>query len=72
MVPTGTPPSPFRGSVPNGPPSGSFQGTDSGSGDQANAQTNDTALKLLGICEKSGLTKISIKTPASGTALNLS
>jgi hypothetical protein len=60
------------GSVASGTPSGSFQGTDSGSGDQSTAQTTDTAAKLLSTCDKSGLTKIDIETEPGATALNLS
>ncbi len=63
------------GSIPNGTPSGSFQGTDGGSGDLSSAQTSDTAAKLLSTCDKKGLKSIDIETntnTGAPAALNLS
>lgn len=61
------------GSTPNGPPSGSFQGTNSGSGDVANAQTTESATSILSTCEgKKGLKTLDIESPQSGNALSLS
>jgi hypothetical protein len=60
------------GTTPNGTPSGSFQGTDAGSGDLASAQTTTSALSILGTCDSKGLKTIHIETPQSGNSLNLS
>jgi hypothetical protein len=61
------------GSVPNGTPSGSFQGTDHGAGDTTSAQTTTSAASILSTCEgKKGLKSLTIESPQSGNALTLS
>ncbi|MGO8871076.1 MAG: hypothetical protein ACLQPH_06685 [Acidimicrobiales bacterium] len=60
------------GTVPNGAPSGSFQGTDAGAGDMTSAQTTLPALTLLANCDKKGLKSIKITSPPSGAAVSLS
>jgi hypothetical protein len=60
------------GTVPNGTPSGSFQGTNAGASDKTLAQTTTSAVSILTTCDgKKGLKKISIETPASGAAVSL-
>ncbi|MGB7052593.1 MAG: hypothetical protein WBG41_13585 [Acidimicrobiales bacterium] len=60
------------GNVANGTPSGSFQGTNAGASDTTSAQTTTSAASILATCDgKKGLKGIDIKTPASGSAVNL-
>jgi hypothetical protein len=60
------------GSVPNGTPSGSFQGTNGEASDATSAQTTTSASSILTMCEgKSGLKSFNIESPASGAAVTL-
>jgi len=60
------------GTVPNSPPSGSFQGTDSGAGDATSAQTTTAALSILATCDAKGLKSLKLKSPQTGAAVSLS
>jgi hypothetical protein len=60
------------GTTPNGAPSGSFQGTNSGASDTTTAQSTGTAASILTTCEgKKGLKSFTFTTPASGPAVSL-
>ncbi len=60
------------GTVPNGPASGSFQGSNAGASDTTSAQTTTSAASILATCEgKKGLKGLDIESPQSGNAVSL-